>query len=175
MPQKTENHHALYSDLCAIVGQENVSDEEYVRRAYTRAPFMRVYGGERGKTPGIVVRPDTTEQVSSILKLANKTGYAVVPKGGGGSLSAFPPPHVGTDSNILIDTTRMNRILNFDKDYMQVTAECGIVLSQLAEIVRKEGFLLHTVDVPIHMDTLGGVLSGFIGGGDPRCCTDQSY
>ena len=50
---------------------------------------------------------------------------------------------------------------------MTVTAECGIVLSQLAEEVRKEGFLLHTVDVPIHMDTLGGVLSGFIGGGEP--------
>jgi len=167
MPQKTQSHHALYSDLCAIVGTENVSDEEYVRRAYTRAPFIKIYGGQRGKLPGIVVRPATTEQVAAIVKLANQTGYAIVPKGGGGSLSAFPPPHVGTDSNILIDTMRMNRIINLDKNYMQVTAECGIVLSQLAEIARKEGFLLHTVDVPIHMDTLGGVLSGFIGGGEP--------
>lgn len=169
MPQQTQSHHALYADLCAIAGQENVSDEEYVRRSYTRGPFMKVYGygGKRGKVPGIVIRPNTTEEISAILKLANRTGFAVVPKGGGGSLSAFPPPHVGTDSNILIDTTRMNRILELNKEYMIVTAECGIILSQLAEEVRKEGFLLHTVDVPIHMDTLGGVLSGFIGGGEP--------
>ena len=167
MPQQIQSHHALYKDLCAISGQDNVSDEEYVRRSYTRGPFMKIYGEPRGKIPGIIVRPGSTEEISAILQLANRTGFAVVPKGGGGSLSTFPPPHVGTDANILIDTTRMNKIVSLDKEYMTVTAECGIVLSQLAEEVRKEGFLLHTVDVPIHMDTLGGVLSGFIGGGEP--------
>jgi hypothetical protein len=50
---------------------------------------------------------------------------------------------------------------------MRVTAECGVILSQLAEEARKAGLHLPTVDVPIHMDTLGGVLSGFIGGGEP--------
>ena len=167
MPEQTKNHHALYKDLCGILGQERVNDEEYVRRAYTRGPFTRIYGDTRGKVPGVVVKPKTAEEISGILKLANDKGIAVVPKGGGGSLSAFPPLHIGTDANILIDTTGMNRILNLNKEYMTVTAECGIILSQLAEELRKEGFLLHTVDVPIHMDTLGGVLSGFIGGGEP--------
>ena len=30
MPQQIQKHHALYKDLCAISGQDNVSDEEYV-------------------------------------------------------------------------------------------------------------------------------------------------
>ena len=167
MRQEVQEHHALYNDLCSIVGAENVSDEEFVRRAYTRAPATKVYGGGRGKTPGIAVRPTTTEQVSDIVKLANKTKTPVVPKGGGGSIAAFPPPHVGTEANILIDTTGMNKIIEIDTEYMRVTAECGVVLSRLAEEVKKAGFHLPTVDVPIHWDSVGGVLSGFIGGGEP--------
>jgi glycolate oxidase len=167
MRQELQRHHALYNDLRSIAGPENVSDEEFVRRAYTRGPFTRIYGDTRGKVPGIIVKPTSTEQVSEIVKLANRTKTPVVPKGGGGSLSAFPPPFVGTDENILIDTTGMNKIIEIDKEYMRVTAECGIILSQLAEEIRKAGFHLPTVDVPIHMDTLGGVLSGFIGGGEP--------
>jgi len=167
MRQEVQEHHALYNDLCSIAGADNVSDEEFVRRAYTRAPATKVYGGGRGKTPGVAVRPTTTEQVSEIVKLANKTKTPVVPKGGGGSIAAFPPPHVGTEANILIDTTGMNKIIEIDKEYMRVTAECGVILSRLAEEVRKVGFHLPTVDVPVHMDSVGGVLSGFIGGGEP--------
>ena len=167
MRQQVQEHHALYKDLCSIVGSENVSDEEFVRRAYTRAPSTKVYGGGRGKTPGIAVKPVTTEQVSEIVKLANKAGTPVVPKGGGGSIAAFPPAHVGAEANILIDTTGMNKIIEIDTEYMRVTAECGVILSRLAEEVRKAGFHLPTVDVPIHMDSVGGVLSGFLGGGEP--------
>ncbi len=123
MRQEVQGHHALYNDLRSIVGAENVSDEEFVRRAYTRTPVNKVFGVGRGKVPGIAVKPTTTEQVSEIVKLANRTGTPVVPKGGGGSLSAFPPPFVGTDDNILIDTTGMNKIIEIDKAYMRVTAE----------------------------------------------------
>jgi len=161
------NHHRLYDELCGIVGKENVTDEEFVRITYTRGPFTKIYGDDRGKVPGIVVKPSTTEEVSEIVRLANRTKTPIVPKGGGGSLAAFPPPFVGTDENILIDTTRMNKIIELDKEYMRVTAQCGVILSQLAEEVRRAGFHLPTVDVPIHMDTVGGVLSGFIGGGEP--------
>jgi len=167
MSQDVKQHHSLYGELCSIVGSENVSDEDFVRRAYTRAPFTMIFGYSRGKTPGIAVRPKTTEHVSAIVRLANKTKVPIVPKGGGGSLAAFPPPWVGGDDNILIDTTAMNKIVEIDKEYMRVTAQCGVILSQLADEVRKVGFHLPTVDVPIHMDTLGGVLSGFIGGGEP--------
>lgn len=167
MRQEARRHHVLYNDLCSIVGPENVSDQEFVRRVYTRAPFTKIFGESRGKVPGVVVKPTTTEHISEIMKLANRAEIPVVPKGGGGSLSSFPPLNVGTNDNILIDTTGMNRVLEIDKEYMRVTAECGIILSQLAEEVRKAGFHLPTVDVPIHMDTLGGVLSGFIGGGEP--------
>ena len=111
--------------------------------------------------------PGTTEEVAAIVKLANRTRTPIVPKGGGGSVSTFPPLYVGDQRNILIDTHRLNRILDIDTTYMTVTAECGVILSQLTEEVNKHGFHIYTVDVPVHMDTVGGVLSGFLGGGEP--------
>jgi glycolate oxidase len=179
MTERKEGDHSLFERMCSIVGSEHVTTEEFARRAYTRAPFYSIGGGDRGKTPGIVVRPVTTEEVSKIVKLANETRTPIVPKGGGGSVSTFPPQHVGGENNILIDTHRMNRILDIDRDYMTVTVECGVILSHLSEAVRKEGFHIYTVDVPIHMDTVGGVLSGFLGGGEPSdmatCGTMNDY
>jgi len=167
MTESSRNNHPLYDEIRSIVGPEHVTVEEFSRRAYTRAPFCSVGGGGRGKTPGIVVRPGSTEEVAEIVKLANRSRTPIVPRGGGGSVSTFPPLHVGGEDNILLDTLRLNRIIDIDIEYMTVTTECGVILSALAEEVRKKGFHLHTVDVPIHMDSVGGVLSGFLGGGEP--------
>jgi glycolate oxidase len=162
----TEKIDRLFEALKSVVGPQHVSKEEFVRRSYTRGPFQSLGGGTRGKTPGIVVRPGTTEEISQIVKLANETLTPIVPKGGSGSVSAFPPPHVGGDDNILLDTTRMNRIA-VDVETMTVTAECGAILANVQAEAKKEGFHFFAVDVPIHMDTIGGVCSGFLGGGEP--------
>ena len=167
MSEETEKKSSLYSEMCFIAGPENVTKEEAARRSYTRGPFMGIGGGGRGKTPGIVVRPGSTEEISEIVKLANRTKTPIVPKGGSGAVATFPPVYVGTDENILIDTTRMNRILEINEEYMTVKAECGVILSNLQAEVKERGFHLYTVDTPVHMDTIGGVLSGFLGGGEP--------
>ena len=167
MSQAAPQEHELYKDIKAVVGPEHVTVEEFARRSYTRAPFFALGGGDRGKTPGIVVRPGTSEEVAEVVKLANRTKTPIVPKGGGGSVSTFPPLYVGDERNILIDTHRLNRVLDIDTTYMTVTTECGVILSQLTEEVAKHGFHIYTVDVPVHMDTVGGVLSGFLGGGEP--------
>ena len=167
MPEEVPKQHQLYEEIRAVVGSDHVTVEDYARRSYTRAPFYSLGGGGRGKTPGIVVRPGSSEEVAAVVKLANRTRTPIVPKGGGGSICTFPPLHVGDQTNILIDTQRLNRIIDIDTTYMTVRAETGVILSQLADVVSKQGFHLYTVDVPIHMDTLGGMLSGFIGGGEP--------
>jgi len=167
MAEGKRNDLPLYEEMCAILGPEHVTADEFARRAYTRGPVHAYGAGGRGKTPGIVVRPGTTEEVSEIVKLANRTKTPIVPKGGSGSLAIFPPPHVGGDNNILIDTTRMNRILDIDTDLMTVTAESGTVLSNVQAETKKKGFHFFAVDVPVHMDTIGGVCSGFLGGGEP--------
>ena len=173
MTEGNKTDASLYRELSSILGAEHVTEELYARRSYTRGPFQALGAGARGRTPGIVVRPGTTEEVAEVVKLANRTRTPIVPKGGSGSCSAFPPLHVGGDNNILIDTTRMNRILDIDTDLMTITAESGAVLSNVQAEAKKKGFHFFAVDVPVHMDTIGGVCSGFLGGGEPSDMATQ--
>jgi FAD/FMN-containing dehydrogenase len=115
-----------------------------------------------------VVRPENTEQISEIVKLANKLETPVIPRGGGAStaLGGFPKSE-RVESSILVDMTRMNRFLYLDEENMVAAAETGIVLSDVSTIISHKGYHMYTVDIPQYIDTLGGVLSGFNGGGEP--------
>lgn len=158
--------HPLLEPLREIVGAQHVADNDFVRRSYTRGPFQALGGGTRGRTPGIVVRPGGTEEVARIMRLANDSATPVVPKGGGASVVAFPPPHVGNAGNILLDMTRLNQI-SIDRGSMTVTAGGGAILANVQAEARRQNLHFFAVDVPVHMDTVGGVCSGFLGGGEP--------
>jgi FAD/FMN-containing dehydrogenase len=69
---------------------------------------------------------------------------------------------------ILLDTRRLNRVFEIDEVNMTVTAEAGVIVGDLDAQVTARGFEVKTVGVPIEYTTLGGVLSGVVGGGLPR-------
>ena len=75
-----------------------------------------------------------------------------------------PTPHRA----IILDTRRLNRVLEINEVNMTVTAEAGVIMSELDARVAARGFEVQTVGVPIQHTTLGGVLSGVVGGGLPR-------
>ena len=153
-------HHALFEDLASLAGEKNVLDDAETLSAYSRdkSPFPEI-------APGIVVRPGTVGEVSAVLRLANTKRSPVIARGGGFSLTGFPQSEPG--SSIILDSRRLNRVLEIDEVNMTVTAECGIIMNDLATQVAERGFYVHTVSVPIRYTTLGGVLSGVQGGGYP--------
>lgn len=155
--------HAVKESLISIVGEMYVSEKEFVRRAYIRGPSWGT-----GEPPAIVVRPANTEEVAKIVKLANRHKTPIIPRGGGAStaLGGFPKSE-RVESSILVDMTRMNKFLYIDEENMVAAAEAGIVLSDVSTIISKKGYHMYTVDIPQYIDTLGGVLSGFNGGGEP--------
>ena len=151
----------LSDELSSIVGNKYVSAEDFARYAYTRTPSWI-----RGLPPAIVVRPGSIDEVSKIVKLANQMKIPIIPRGGGASVAGFPMSR-DADKSILIDLTRMNKILDIDMEHYIVTAECGILLGDLHKTLKKKGLHIFTVDIPFYIDTLGGVISGFNGGGEP--------
>jgi len=153
--------YPLYKELARIVGEKYVSEKEFDRYVYCRTPSWVL-----GKVPGIVVKPANTQEISDIVNLANRTKTPLIPRGGGASLAGFPLSDQ-VEKSILIDITRLNNILFIDEENMVVGAECGITLNDLSTEIEKRGLHLHTVDIPQYIDTLGGVLSGFNGGGCP--------
>jgi len=155
----------IEKELTSIVGEKYVTRNEVIRYTYTRTPTWPIKR-ERIRIPALIVRPGSTEEVVEIVRLANRYKIPVIPRGGGASIAGWLVTN-NVDKSILIDLTRMNKVLEIDKEHFTVTAECGILLGELHKILRENGLHIFTVDVPFYIDTLGGALSGVVGGGEP--------
>ena len=115
--------------------------------------------------PDVVVLPETTEQVSQVVKLAAETRTPMVPRGMGSGLAAgsIPLPSGG----IVVCLTRMNHILEIDTENATVRAEAGVVTADLQSAVEKHGLFYPPDPSSIRHSTIGGNIACNAGG--PRC------
>lgn len=102
--------------------------------------------------PDAVAFPETTEEVSQILRVCSQHGCPVVPYGIGSSLEGHVVPVKG---GITVDTSRMNRILQINESDLDAVVEPGVTRVQLNDELRATG-LMFTVD-PGANATLGGM------------------
>jgi len=86
--------------------------------------------------PEVVLKPDTTEQLSRIMRLCQQEGLPVTPRGGGTGLSGGALPQYG---GVLISMERFNRILHLDDRNLQVTTEPGVITEVLQDAVKEKG------------------------------------
>jgi len=107
----------------------------------------------------ILVKPANTDEVSAILKLANREKIPVFPVGGrtglvGGSIPVKP--------GMILCLERMNKI-DIDEDNLMATAEAGVTLGELMNAVENADlfFPLHPGDEGAH---LGGLVATNAGG-----------
>ncbi|MDP6908220.1 MAG: FAD-linked oxidase C-terminal domain-containing protein [Flavobacteriales bacterium] len=86
--------------------------------------------------PQMVVMPNTTEEVSAILKHCNEHLIPVTPRGGGTGLSGGALPIKG---GAVIAMKRFNRILKIDELNLQATAEPGVITEVFQDAVKEKG------------------------------------
>ncbi|TZE82522.1 FAD-binding oxidoreductase [Calorimonas adulescens] len=155
---ETRKHHPLYEAIGAIVGSKYVTDEDFALIPYSRdvSAFAPV-------KPGIVVRPGSTEEVSEIVKLANRTGFPVTLKGGGQSAGGITKGEPAR--NIVLDLGRLDKVFDIDVENQKVTYGAGIRPSMLDDALRDYGYFVHSVIGPYFTASMGGILSGVNGGG----------
>ncbi len=106
--------------------------------------------------PGIAVRPASTEEVAAIVKVANRTGYPIVVKGGGNGGGSVTPGEPGR--NIMIDMGRLDKIV-VDIDNLKVSAGGGACLSTIDDALRPYGYYTSTVIGPYFSATAAGLAS----------------
>lgn len=123
----------IIKSLQKIVGKEYVTSEITDLYAYIRdaSPI-------EGVLPIVVVKPATTLECSKILKLANELKFKVYIRGGG--TSAGGGGIAFERESIILDTTRMNKILEIDENNMSVTVQAGVIWSTLNEELAKHGY-----------------------------------
>ncbi|MBS3968531.1 MAG: FAD-binding oxidoreductase, partial [Clostridia bacterium] len=122
----------LVKELAEIVGSKNVTAEDFILLTYTND-----FSVSPSSKPLLVVRPRTTEEVAGIMKYANEHKLPVSPRGGG---SAQEGGCLAGQGGIVLETLRMDRILNIDEENGTVTVEAGVTFGRLMDTLEKKGW-----------------------------------
>jgi len=111
-------------------------------------------------TPAVVVRPSSTDEVASVLRLANELGVPVTARGSGTGLcgAAIPRPDA-----IVMSFERMRAVKEIDADNQVAVVEPGVTLDQLDEALAPEGFV-YPVYPGENSATIGGNVATNAGG-----------
>ena len=150
----------IRSELEEIVGEAYVSTGEADRLVYATdwfwLPQMWLDRGEPPRMPDYIVHPGSAEEISAIIKIANAYRIPVIPWGGGsgsqgGALSVF--------GGIILDTKRLNKIIEIDEKSLTVTAQAGINGTQLEWALNEKGLMLPHYPASSNCATLGGYLA----------------
>ncbi|MFX1339791.1 MAG: FAD-binding oxidoreductase [Promethearchaeota archaeon] len=147
------NIENVYEKIEDIVGSKYISNSKPICYSYSMNCDTVLQG-----IPDIVIQPITSNEISEILKVANQYNIKVIPRGGGADLTGGAKP-IG-DGGILLDLTRMNKVLDIDEKNQIVTVEVGISWSEICEKLSKVGIGYYTGST--------GPASGFsatVGGG----------
>lgn len=88
--------------------------------------------------PTAIVYPNCTEDVKKILEFCNEHSINVIPRSGKtateGGLENWK------EQALVVDGSRMNKIIKVDTYNMQATVQCGVKLQDLEDEVRKLGY-----------------------------------
>jgi glycolate oxidase len=111
--------------------------------------------------PEVVVRPSTTDQVSEVLKLANRERIPVTPRGAGSGLAGGAVPLFG---GVVLSLEKMNRILEIDRENFVAVVEPGVVTNDLCRSVAEEGLFYAGYPMSVESSFIGGNVACNAGG-----------
>jgi len=147
-----------YNEIQNVVGEDYITDKDFMKAAYSR----NVDPAFPDRWADVIVRPETTEEVSEIVKIANKHKIRMVPRGGGADLVGGSV----TEEGILIDLTRMNQVIEFNKDDYYIIVGCGITWGALISYLHPTGYSTGVIGPGSGFAaTIGGGLSNSTAGG----------
>lgn len=112
------------------------------------------------KMPDIVIQAISTEEVAKVMKYAYENGIPVTPRGSGTGLVGAAVPLKG---GIVIDLSRMNKIIELDEENLTLTLEPGVLLMDISKYV-EEFDLFYPPDPGEKSATIGGNISTNAGG-----------
>lgn len=116
----------LQDELVRILGADRVLTSK--REFYS----FDIYGGD--KLAALVVQPDSTETLAAATRAATHAGYSVIGRGGATSYTGGLNPD--RERSVIIDTARLNRIVELNHDDMYVTVDAGVTWKALHEALK---------------------------------------
>lgn len=140
-------------ELMGIVGGDNVLDDPLTLESYGQDQSFVL-----PLEPWLVTRPDTEDEVQSIVSWANRTATPLVPVSSGA-------PHFYGDTvpsvpgAVMVDLGRMNRIMRIDRRNRMAVVEPGVTYSQLQPELAKAGL---RITPPLYPRANKSVVAGLL-------------
>ena len=134
--------------LQRTLGEENVSEAEIDRLTYS-TDASQIKG-----SAAIVAWPQDFEDIRNVILYASRRNLNIVPRGAGTGLAGAAVPK----NSIVIDMSRMNRVMEINKKEKYCTVESGIVLDDLNNRLCPDLFF-PVIPSSHAVCTIGGMLS----------------
>jgi glycolate oxidase len=145
----------IKQSLIKIVGPDNFTDSliDLVSFSYDASGL--------GRRPDCALWAESTDQVSAILNLANEYKVPVTPRGAGTALTGSAVPRKG---GIVLDMSRMNKILKISVEDRLVIVQPGVVFDHLNQKLAPFGFFFPPNPASGKAATIGGNAATNAGG-----------
>lgn len=139
-----------YTELVNIFGHKNVLREKEEIQPYSLDVYSRTE-----KKPALVIKPESTKQLSQLFSIAEKYELHVTPRGSG-----FDPA-MGSMSNngVLVDLTKLNQVLNLNEENRAITVQSGVNFKSLSAVLASKGLSLGLEPVASPEATIGGFVA----------------
>ncbi len=147
---------ATLDRLGSIVGVKNLltSEADRISYSYDGTPLY-------SQLPVAIVRPDSAEQVSSVVRLANEEGFSLVPRGSGTGLSGGSIPLEGS---IVLLTNHWRKIHEIDEANLTAWVDPGVITATFHAEVESRNLLYAPDPGSASICTLGGNVAENAGG-----------
>ena len=146
----------LLEELVEVLGEEKALWRKADTVLYRKDTYRIEPDKDYSYIPEIVVLPETTEEVQSIVKIALKHRAPLIPKGGGSNRTGMLVPIHG---GIVVDTIKMNRVLEVNAADSCVTVQSGISLKVLEDCLNARGLTLAHEQGSHRIATVGGAIA----------------
>ncbi len=160
LPEQILNNEFIDS-LKKIVKADQVKTDKLERiiHAYGKSfrDLWRIRNGIIKTAPDCIVYPETDEEISKIIILANELDVILIPFGGGSNIAGSLEVISGTGKmKVSLDMKRMNKVLEVDKKSCTARIQAGVMGPDMEKQLNKQGFTLGHFPDSFEYSGLGG-------------------
>ena len=111
--------------------------------------------------PDAVIQPESTDEVIVLVAWSDEHHIPLIARGGG---SGFAGGAVPVDGGVVVDLSRMNRVLSFEPELWRIQVEAGVKTSTVHRLARENGLMFPPDPGASEDSQIGGNIATNAGG-----------
>ena len=149
-PATEEERNSIIEELRRTLGEGKVKNDPITMVAYGRDVSPQPY-----RPAGVVVLPESRDDVVTTMKIANRHHFPLTVQSGGVSTTGLTLPQ---SDGMVLDLRRLNRILDINTSAGYALIEAGVTFDQFFTALDEKGYRSHVTTAPGGASVLGNAL-----------------